>query len=1190
MSKAAAFLGKLIMGIVLVCMGTALQAQVRGDGTCTIEGTYRIEDLFTEVRRQTGVHINFEQSVLSPDLKVKVSFKKATPEEVVEKITRDQRLTWIYVKGQIVIKEGDQPAVVEKKEEETVSVTGFVTDTLGNPLPGSTVIVKGTLRGTTTGENGRYVLEKIPPRSTIVVLSIGYLSRQYRLDNEKIVNFHMEPNVSQIAAVEVTSVATGYQMLPKARTTGSFVLIDSALLNRNPSPNILDRLEGVTSGLLTLRAQTMNMYFIQKMPTINYTGMALRGINTLSPNQVNANPLLILDNFPYEGDVRNINPNDIESITVLKDAAAASIWGARSGNGVIVLTSKRGKYNQKMKIDYNMNFTIGAKPNLFYDPNYMSASDYIEVERTLFDKGYFNSDLTNRNSRPAVSPAVEILAKLRANEISTGEAEARLNELKKYDLRDQIYKYSYQRMFNQQYSLGVRGGNKDFAYYLSLGHDRSKDNLVNNGRNRTTVISSNSFKPVKKMEVRTYLNFSQSNTDMGNDVRYGGLTVGTPRYNDLYPYSRLADENGKALPVTKDYRGTYLDSVENLGFLDWRYRPLDEMRNKIENVAIQNLVLKASVKYNFSKSLYAQLHYQNEKQIVYAKRYWDENTYYTRNLINKFAGYNRVTQEFTYNLPRGGIMEIGDFDWRTNSVRGDVNFSHVYGDHTVGAILGAEARELKAEGSIRRSIGYASENGPPSSAFSGNTTFPLNPSGTSTIETAVGLSGSNPGVLNRFISYYTNIEYSFKNKYDLNLSARRDGTNLFGVRVNDKISPFWSAGVGWDIHEEEFFKAHSINNLRLRASFGENGNIYNGTAYLIGRQFTDPLTGADAYSINDPANERLQWERIQITNLGLDISYKNRLNAIIEYYFKKGIDLIQRVPLAPQTGFGFANLNSAGTMTKGFDITISGKVVEKPLSWNSTLIISTLKDKVTSIELPANSVAALMLKDSYLTILNVEGKPLKGILSYRWAGLDPENGDPLGYVNGLKSKDYTAILKNTNPDSLVYHGSGMPTVFGSFRNDLSYKGFSLSWNLIFKLGYYFRRTSVNLNYTGMLNQGMHKDYTSSWKQPGDELNTYVPSLRYPANDPRNTFYQLSEVLVERGDHIRFQDIRITYNLSRSGKPKLPVDFAEFYVNLNNLGIIWRANKHKLDPDLSNQNSTVSIPIPFSAVFGLTVKL
>ncbi|RPD42622.1 SusC/RagA family TonB-linked outer membrane protein [Chitinophaga barathri] len=1188
-SKFAAFLGKLVMGIALVCISTVVRAQVKGDGTCTISGTYRVEDLFAEVRKQTGVNINFEISVLDPDLKVKVDFKKATPEEVVEKITNDLRLDWIYMKGQIVIKEGSpQPVIEKKKEEETISITGFVTDTLGNPLPGSTVLVKGTMRGTTTGENGRYVLDKIPPRSTLVVLSIGYLSRQYRLDNEKKINFHMEPNVAQIAAVEVTSVATGYQVLPKNRTTGSFVLIDSALLNRNPSPNILERLEGVTSGLLTLRAQLMNMYYVQKMPTINFAGMSLRGISTLSPNQVNVNPLLILDNFPYEGDIRNINPNDIESISVLKDAAAASIWGARSGNGVIVLTSKRGKYNQKMKVDLNMNFTVGAKPNLFYDPNYMEASDYIEVEKTLFDRGYFNNDLTNRSNRPAVTPAVEIFSKLRGNEISIHEAEAMLNELRKNDLRSELSKYSYQRMVSQQYSVGVRGGNKDFAYYLSLGHDRNKDNLINNGRRRTTVISSNSFKPVKRMEVKTYLNFSQSKTMMGNEVRYGGLSVGTSKYSNLYPYARLADENGHATDVVKDYRSTYKDSTGKLGFLDWQYRPLDEMNNRIESVSIQNLVLRTALKYTFSKYVNAQMHYQNERQIVYSKIFWDESAYYSRNLINKFAAFNRTTNEFTYNLPRGGIMEIGDFDWRTNSVRGDINFERRFEDHFVRGILGLEIRELSANGSIRRTVGHLDENSSQSSIVNSNTLYQLNPNGNATIESLVGLSGGNPGVTNRFISYYTNIEYGFKSKYDLSLSARRDGANLLGIEVKDKIAPFWSTGIGWDIHKEEFITAPWVKNLRLRASFGENGNIYNGTAYLVGRQITDPLTGADVYQINDPANNRLKWERIQIVNLGLDFSYNTRLDATIEYYIKRGVDLIQRVPLAPQTGFGFANLNSANTRTKGFDITVSSRLVEKPFIWNTTLLLSTLNDEITRIDIPSNTASSIMIKDAAFSLLNIKGKPLRGILSYKWAGIDPQNGDPMGYINGIASKDYNAILR-TNPDSLVFHGSGVPTVFGSFRNDFEFKGFSVSWNLIFKLGYYFRRTSVNLNYIGVLNQGMHVDYSKRWRESGDELTTNVPSLTYPFNDSRNLFYQFSEVLVERGDHIRLQDIRIAYHISKATKARLPVDFVELYASLNNVGIIWCANKHKLDPDLSNQMSSQSIPVPFSITSGLVVK-
>jgi len=1169
---------------MIICMFISLtvhaQNSVPEERTFTYSGNVSIANIFKAIQKQTGLTVTFENSILNKEAKLRINFKNASIRDVMDKVTEGLNVSWEIAYSQIVLSEKKIPE--EVKPKNALSVSGSITDTEGNPLPGATIIVKGTNKGATTGGNGRFTIDNVPKRTWLVISSVGYLSRQFFLENETELSFTLDAGVTQMEGV--TIVSTGYQSLPMERSTGSFVPLDSTLVQRRVGTNILDRLDGVTSGLLNFTTSTPGN--ISKMPSVTSLGLSLRGLSTLSPNQVNVNPLIVLDNFPYEGDVRNINPNDIESITVLKDAASASIWGARSGNGVIVLTTKKGRLNEKMKIDFNTNVTIGSRPDLYYDPNYLNSADYISVERYLFNQGYFNSDIANITGRPPLSPVVEILAKERAQQLTSEEAEAQINQLKGNDVRKDFLKHMYQSSINQQYAINLRGGSKDITYYLSLGHDRNRDNLVRNGMYRTTITSSSMFMPAKNLEVTAFMNYSYSKVMQHNELRYGAVKTGGSTYDVLYPYAKLADESGEALPTMKDYRTNYTDSVSRLGFLDWRYRPLDEIKEGNNYTTIQGIVLRTSVKYKFASFLNAEILYQHEKQLIEARNYRSEETYFTRNLINRFSIYDTATQTLKYNFPRGGILSKGNYDWRIHNLRASLNYNQSFGLHDITSIVGAEIREISATGTERNTVGHFDEFGMPDGNLNLNILYPTNPVGVSTLNTPLlPLNGAVLGTLSRYVSYYANIGYSYNKRYDFTLSGRKDGANLFGVKANEKITPLWSVGAGWEVSREMFYNVTWLPYLKLRASYGFNGNVYNGSAYLTGTNFTNPLTGANSIIALNPANDQLRWEKVKLLNFGVDFSTKGeRLSGTVEYYRKNGIDLVERVTLAPQTGFPSVNKNSASTLTKGWDVSITGRILRGRLKWKTTVLFNVLNDKLTAYSFKPNFSTVITKEPGAL--LYVVGRPLRGMLSYRWAGLDSKTGDPQGILNGQISKDYNGIIRGANPDSLVYHGSATPTTFGSFRNDLSYKRFTLSFNIIYKLGYYFRRPSINLNYPGILYSSMNRDFSDRWQEPGDELRTAIPSLTYQVNNQRNDFYQYSEVLVERGDHVRLQDIRIGYILGESAFSKISFKSIQVYSYLSNLGIIWRANKFKIDPDVYHVTPSHNLPNPFTLSIGI----
>lgn len=1050
----------------------------------------------------------------------------------------------------------------------------------GQPLTGATIQIRGGLAGTTSDESGQFSLTVPANQIHLVVSFIGYRSIDtlVQLPLQKQLILSMQQDAAVINEIAVT----GYQSIPKERATGSFVQIDNELVNRKVSTNILDRLDGISSGLQfnssVSTAKSAN-------PLGRNLGIRIRGESTLADGtQVSRDPLIVLDNFPFEGNLDNINPNDVESITILKDAAAASIWGARAGNGVIVIVTKKGKANQPVKFEFNTNLTVSNKPNIRYDQSFLKSAGYLDAEQYLFSKGYFDADLVNTSNRPPISPAVQTMSLAKAGTISQQQLNSQLDDLRGTDVRDDFEKYIYQKSVKQQYSLGLRGGTANATYHLSAGYDNNIAPAVGNSYHRFTVNSINTYSPLKGLKITAGLNYSTNKTTENNyQNQYGSMSVGG-RYTDLFPYARLADANGNALAVTKNYNGNYTTSAESRGFLDWKYRPLDEIALADNSTSASDVILKTAVSYAFSKSLNAEIQYQNERQLIAVNNYHSPATYYARDLVNRFS-VQASAGDFTYPVPKGGILEFNQAEYNANNLRTQLNFDRTFGQkHAVRAIAGAEIRQLKTSGFNRLSYGYQNETGIAVNNLDYAEYLPTNPAGSSMIPYP---DGNVSGFTNRFISYYANASYTFDKKYTLTLSGRRDGANIFGAKTNDRITPLWSAGAGWDISSERFYHASWLPYLKLRASYGTSGNVYQGSVYVKGNYLPSDLTGALFINNITAPNPELKWETIKTVNLGLDFGLiKDRISGTAEYYIKKGTDLIQNQPLAPSAGFSFFYGNSAATQTRGIDLTLRSNNLTGSFKWSTTLLVSHLADKITRFD--AKMTASSMQGTSSGRV-GVVGKPIYGLYSYKWAGLDPSSGDPQGYLNGEVSKNYAGIINNFSADSLVYHGSAVPRWFGSIRNDFSFRRWSLSINLVYKLGYVMRRPGTSINYTEILSGFAHQDFENRWQNPGDEKLTSVPSMAYPSNTQRNTFYRYSQAMVEKADQLRLQDIRLAYSLVGKETKKLPFDNAQLYLYANNVGLLWKANKLGLDPDYVNVSQRHLLPNPFSLSIGLRAE-
>jgi TonB-linked SusC/RagA family outer membrane protein len=1035
----------------------------------------------------------------------------------------------------------------------------------GEPLAGANVRVKGTAIGGITNANGEFELRGVGENAILEVSYLGFENQIINLEGKTTIAVQLKLVESELAAVSV-SVYTGYQQIPKERATGSFVQVDNKLFNRSASIDVLSRLEGVASGLAFYRNSKTDQ------PTLN-----IRGRSTIFA--VSA-PLIVIDNFPYDGDFSNINPNSIESVTILRDAAAASIYGVRAANGVIVVTTKKGYSNQPPQVSFNTNVTIGAKPDVNYFP-LMSSEDFIEAEKIFFSKGWYANQESN-NLKPSLTPVVELLIKKRDGLIAPDEADRQIEALKQNNVTDQYKKYFFRNSVLVQNAASISGGGNNNKYFVSLGYDKDQSNYVRNSFDRYSITATNSFTPFKNVDVTAGLMYT--NTKFVNN---------NPGVNDLislfqkkyYPYAQIADENGYAVPVTYQYRDAYKALKEKEGALDWQYRPLDEL-NLANNVTRQNYNrMNLEIRKTFSRNLNVEVKYQYEKQLRKENKLYDQGTYFTRNLINQ---YFNPTATVKYPVRLGSILDQTISELEGHTGRLQVNYNQTWQLHRVNVIGGFEVKQLEQISNQSRLYGY-DDDVVTSVPMDYVTRFATNPLGTLVV---IPYPRTASNLLDRYLSYYANGSYTYNDRYVFSASGRLDNTNFFGIKTNRRLVPLWSTGFKWNISRESFFKSALFDQLAIRTTYGYNGNISKDlTAYTTVRPGTDALTQASIATVQNPPNPELRWEKISMLNMGVVFALKkNILSGTIEYFTKKGNDLIGDIAMDPTTGMTGFRGNLSNIKGKGVDVQLTGKIISNKLAtWSSTLLFSYAIDKVLNYTkvIPSAQMVSGGAGDAS-TPTPLIGHPLYSIYSYAWGGLDSANGDPMGYLDGQLSSSHSEIVNKTTSEQLIYNGPVNPPVVGAFRNDLSYKNFTVSVNIIYKMGHYFRRTSIDYGQL-LTSWGGNKDFANRWQKPGDEEHTNVPSIPALVPGLRSArdfyFYANSSILVEKADHIRLQDIVLSYDFDKEQWARLWIKKAHFYCNISNVGILWRANKYGIDPDAVPQTATTILPQPRRITLG-----
>ena len=1091
------------------------------------------------------------------------------------------------------------------QQRKYIRIVGNVTDLRKQPMPGVTIMVKGLTVGTATDMNGKYTLSLPEMKNLILVYSfVGMESQEVKYTGQDTINIVLKEAVSEMD--EVTVVSTGYSNVNRRDMVGAYTTVKVDDIMTAAYPTIDQMLQGRVAGMMVMNTSSR----VGTSPKIR-----IRGTSTILGNQdplwvvdgvIQPDPIPLNQNDLMVDDLKNIlgnqiswlNPADIETVTVLKDASATAIYGSRAANGVIVITTKRGK-QEGMTVNYNGTFSFRSRPHygLF---NLMNSQERIQFSREAFAAGaiYNEAPIASLNTYEG------IMSMFYNKQITPQEAENAIHRLERTntDWFDILTRNS----FSHNHNLSVSGGSEKVIYNVSLGYSDQSGIEINNDAQNLSGRVNLGIRLHPKVHVDLSL-VGSINKTWGYAANVSPLEYATETSRSVLAYNEDGSRHFQGIRTNYAYN-------ENPVILGYN------ILNEIDHSYSLNKSSQINGNINFSWDILPWLKYEFvggiNNNIGTSEAYAGEQTYY---IASTFRGYDFGSEAYGSEkykaaiLPSGGELYNGSSDVQGWNIQNKITFSKTFQeDHRLNVLIGTEVTSTKTANKSQKMFGYVKERG--ESVVKPTPLNELVPIGN---RPAPGLglfeelyNGNgwlrNTLTANQF-SIFATLAYSFKNRYVINASMRNDASNRFGQDQNKRFDPTYSFGASWNVAQEPWLQniSNIINQFNLRASYGIQGNAVNSISpeLILRMDEIKPYYGDYMSKISRIPNPHLSWERTKTWNFGLDIQVIRWISMNIEYYTKKSNNIVNQ-SIALEYGRVGTEVNGGRVVNSGVEYTLNITPI-RTKDWAWTIGFNSSKNWNKA---KTQSISEISLQD-YISgssdkVLK-EGFALSSFWSYDFKRLSSVDGSPEfnrlfqedAQGNILKGEDGAPLLKGVNEytDMLVYSGKMEPDFTGGLTTRLRWKGLTFGANFSLLLGAKKRLPNPypNLGNIPLSNVNLSKDLINRWKKPGDEAYTYIPGVYtgrianyWRLQDDRTyNMYQMwgeSDIMVAKADFLRCQQISLTWTANDKICTKMRVKSLSINAIMNNVFVVADKKFHGFDPELGDSVQ------PKTYSFGITV--
>lgn len=1082
--------------------------------------------LFREIQKQTGIDFVYNEEQCRDFGKVSVEISDGMVEQLLQQVFDSSKLTYRFENGVIIIKALDEM----RPQEQKVQISGSVVDTKGQPLPGVTILLKGTTVGCVTDSEGNFRLE-LPMRENIVLSFsfVGMKTIEVAYSGQKEMKVVLEEEITEMEQVNV--ISTGYYDIDKSKMTGAVEVVTAREIAGKGYTSIDEVLRGTLAGVSVMNVSGRPGAQAQ---------IRIRGVNSLTGNM---EPMWIVDGMPMQGNlptsvgvgatdlentvltsgIGNISPDDVESITILKDAAAAAIYGSRAANGVIVIKTKRGRVG-KSYINVQSSFAISEAPKNRLEM--MNSEEKIAFERSLYE------DFPNATLRGRAS----LLYKgIDEGTISRADAMAELENMRQIntDWFDEIFRVA----LNHKHVVTLSGGSETTQFYSSINYSNEQGVIPNNDYKHfgATLKLTHDFNRNLRIlfDVSSSLRTEKSSASAVNPLYYATFAN---------PYERPYDENG-------NYAYDYSYEPELSKVKDGYMYDFNMLKDLRENTA--------KTKYG-SNQVNLQLEWKLFEGFMYSLAGTVSNTSsYTRKEIAPGSYTSKVKSwildlysenEIPDNLNLGALQEntSRSFGW---TVRNQIKYAReLKEDHFVNIVVGHEVSAVESNSFMQYSPQYDVDKG---------------------LIGYPNLDGVNAGDLDldrlhetskgqdRSVSVFATASYSYKDRYVVAGSSRWDGADIIGT--DNRFSPLWNVSLKWNMHEENFMKScRFVNVLSLRGSYGFTGSI-DRNAYPFTLMTYGSLRYYDGIQLPIdvmPGNPSVKWQKKEDRSIGLDFSLFNyRINGTVNYYCNDVNNLLGDKKIPYSTGRGSVVANLSSLRNSGWEFSLNTVNIDhENFRWTTSFNIALNDNKITD---------AFYEKISDLYTIRrkyqIEGYPVNAWFGFKTAGINPqtgeymiytdakdEDGHPKGYPYG---NGYIADGSTYSTENAYYLGEAEPPISGGFGTTLTYKRLSLNAQFAFMTGHKiksFKSYNGSLMNASRLNQ--LKTEANRWRKPGDITN--VP--KYTTSTATLSLLEITDDKLEDGSYLKCNLISLGYNLPSNLCQKLGLSQLRCTFNVHNL--------------------------------------